>query len=263
MTSLTIVGVGNMGGAILDGLLARGWPAGDLRTVDQVSDRCREEQGVARGDLAEMVADVDALLVAVKPNGVAELLAQAAPHLRADTVVISIAAGISTTALEAALGTTNPVVRVMPNTPAQVGQGVSVLSAGTRATDEHLDLVTKICSAIGQVEVLPESLQDAATGVSGSGPAYVFAIIDAMIEAGVQQGLPRAAATRMVAQTFGGAATMVAEGGHPALLREQVSSPGGTTVQGLRALDQHGMRAAIADAVEASARRSAELGKSS
>lgn len=262
MTTLAIVGVGNMGGAILDGLLAQGWPAGDLRTVDQVSERCREERGVARGDLADTVTDVDALLVAVKPQGVAELLVQAAGHLRPDTVVISIAAGVSTAAIEAALGTTNPVVRVMPNTPAQVGQGVSVISAGTHATDAHLDLVSEICSAIGQVEVLPETLQDAATGVSGSGPAYVFAMIDAMIEAGVQQGLPRPAATRMVVQTFRGAATMLGEGTHPVVLREQVSSPGGTTVQGLRALDRHGMRAAIADAVEASARRSAELGKS-
>lgn len=262
MTTLAIVGVGNMGGAILDGLLAQGWPAGDLRTVDQVSERCREERGVARGDLADMVTDVDALLVAVKPQGVPELLTQAAGHLRPDTVVISIAAGVSTAALEAALGTTNPVVRVMPNTPAQVGQGVSVLSAGTHASDEHLELVTAICSAVGEVEVMPESLQDAATGVSGSGPAYVFAMIDAMIEAGVQQGLPRPAATRMVVQTVRGAATMVADGGHPAVLREQVSSPGGTTVQGLRALDRGGMRAAIADAVAASTRRSAELGKS-
>lgn len=259
MTRLTLIGVGNMGGAILDGLLAEGWPAGDLGTVSLTTERCRLDDGVGHGSIAEMVAGADIVLVAVKPHTVPEVLAQASAHLRPDAVVVSVAAGVPIATLEEALGTDNPVVRVMPNTPARVGLGVSVVSPGTHATDEHLELVRAVMGAVGIVEVVPESLQDAATGVSGSGPAYVFAMIDALVEAAVQQGLPRPTASRMVAQTFLGASTM-AQDAHPVELREQVTSPGGTTARGLRALDRLGLRNALAEAVAAATDRSRELG---
>lgn len=259
MTHVTFVGVGNMGGAILDGLLARGWSTGDLSTVGRRVEEARD--GVAYGTLAQMAPGADVVLVAVKPAGMAGVLADLGPHLSEGTVVVSVAAGLGLAALESALGTGHPVVRVMPNTPAKVGEGVSVLSAGSAATEDHLELVAEIFRAVGIVEVVPESLQDAVTGVSGSGPAYVFAMADALIEAGVQQGLPRPIARRMAVQTFLGASTMLAQGEHPVQLREAVSSPGGTTVLGLRELDRHGVRSAIFDAVEASRRRSEEMGR--
>lgn len=259
MTHVTFVGVGNMGGAILDGLLARGWSTDDLSTVGRRVEEARD--GVAYGTLAQMAPGADVVLVAVKPADMAGVLADLGPHLSEGAVVVSVAAGLGLAALESALGTEHPVVRVMPNTPAKVGEGVSVLSAGSAATEEHLELVAEIFRAVGIVEVVPESLQDAVTGVSGSGPAYVFALADALIEAGVQQGLPRPIARRMAVQTFVGASAMLAEGEHPVQLREAVSSPGGTTVLGLRELDRHGVRAAIFDAVEASRRRSEELGR--
>ena len=259
MTHVTFVGVGNMGGAILDGLLARGWSTDDLSTVGRRVEEARD--GVAYGTLAQMVPAAEVVLVAVKPAGMAGVLADLGPHLSEGTVVVSVAAGLGLAALESALGTGHPVVRMMPNTPAKVGEGVSVLSAGSAATEDHLELVAEIFRAVGIVEVVPESLQDAVTGVSGSGPAYVFAMADALIEAGVQQGLPRPIARRMAVQTFLGASAMLAQGEHPVQLREAVSSPGGTTVLGLRELDRHGVRSAIFDAVEASRRRSEELGR--
>lgn len=259
MSRVTVIGVGNMGGAILDGLMAKGWATSDLATVDPAVESARS--GIRHGTIEEMVPGADAVLVAVKPDAIAGLLGQVADHLDPDTVVISVAAGVSVATLEAALGTANPVARVMPNTPARVGRGVSIVSPGTHTGDDHLALVRSLLEAVGIVEVLPERLQDAATGVSGSGPAYVFAMVDAMIEAGVQQGLPRPVATRLTVQTFLGASTMLDAGTHPVELREQVSSPGGTTVQGLRALDRHGLRPAIADAVEAARQRSEELGR--
>lgn len=259
MTHVTFVGVGNMGGAILDGLLARGWSTDDLSTVGRRVEEARD--GVAYGTLAQMAPGADVVLVAVKPAGMAGVLGDLGPHLSEGAVVVSVAAGLGLAELERALGTGHPVVRVMPNTPAKVGEGVSVLSAGSAATEDHLELVAEIFRAVGIVEVVPESLQDAVTGVSGSGPAYVFAMADALIEAGVQQGLPRPIARRMAVQTFLGASTMLAQGEHPVQLREAVSSPGGTTVLGLRELDRHGVRSAIFDAVEASRRRSEELGR--
>lgn len=259
MTHVTFVGVGNMGGAILDGLLARGWSTDDLSTVGRRVEEARS--GVAYGTLAEMAPAADVVLVAVKPADMAGVLTDLGPHLSEGAVVVSVAAGLGLAALESALGTGHPVVRVMPNTPAKVGEGVSVLSAGSAATEEHLELVAEIFRAVGIVEVVPESLQDAVTGVSGSGPAYVFAMADALIEAGVQQGLPRPIARRMAVQTFLGASAMLAQGEHPVQLREAVSSPGGTTVLGLRELDRHGVRSAIFDAVEASCRRSEEMGR--
>ena len=173
---------------------------------------------------------------------------------------MSLAAGITTTYLESRLPAGRPVVRVMPNTPALVDQGMAAISAGAHCDREHLLEAEELLAATGKVLEVPEKLQDAVTAISGSGPAYIFYVVEAMIEAGVVLGMPRSTATELVVQTLYGAATMMKETGqHPTVLREQVTSPGGTTAAALRELDDHKVRAAFITAMEAAANRSREL----
>jgi pyrroline-5-carboxylate reductase len=173
---------------------------------------------------------------------------------------VSIAAGITAAHLEQRLPEGTPVVRVMPNTPALVGQGMTAVSPGRRADDRHVREAEELMRTCGTVIRMPESQLDAVTAVSGSGPAYIFYVVDAMIEAGVLLGLTRATATQLTVRTLYGAATMLTETGeHPVVLRERVSSPGGTTIAALRQLDEYKVRAAFVTAMEAAARRSAEL----
>ena len=173
---------------------------------------------------------------------------------------VSLAAGITTSYLESRLPQGRAVVRVMPNTPALVDQGMAAISGGAHCDPEHLAEAQALLAATGQVVEVPEKLQDAVTAISGSGPAYIFYVVEAMIEAGVVLGMPRATATQLVVQTLYGAATMIKETGqHPTVLREQVTSPGGTTAAALRELDDHKVRAAFITAMEAAANRSREL----
>jgi pyrroline-5-carboxylate reductase len=202
----------------------------------------------------------DTLLIVVKPQDVAGLLAEIGDGLEPDTLVISLAAGLTTAFLEKHLPAGIPVVRVMPNTPALVDQGMAAISPGAHCDDEHLGRARELLSATGRVVDVPEKDQDAVTAVSGSGPAYIFYVAEAMIEAGVLLGLPRATSTELVAQTLYGAATMLRETGtHPSILREQVTSPGGTTAAALRVLDDHRVRAAFVTAIEAARDRSLDL----
>jgi pyrroline-5-carboxylate reductase len=174
--------------------------------------------------------------------------------------VVSLAAGITTERLESLLPEGSSVVRVMPNTPARVDQGMSAIAPGRHCTEDHLDEAEQMLSSCGKVIRLEEKHLDAVTAISGSGPAYIFYVVEAMIEAGVVLGLPRATATELVVQTLYGAATMLREtGAHPTVLREEVSSPGGTTVAALRQLDDHKVRAAFITAMEAAAARSRQL----
>jgi pyrroline-5-carboxylate reductase len=197
----------------------------------------------------------------VKPQQVPDVLDQIAGRLATGATVISIAAGIGTAALADHLPRGTAVVRVMPNTPALVGQGMSALSAGPDCPPASVDLARRILAAVGEVVEVPESAQDAVTAVSGSGPAYVFHLAESMIEAGVLVGLPRPLAQRLTVQTLLGAATMLRETGDaPAVLRENVTSPGGTTAAALHVLDDAAVRAAIANAVMAARDRSLELG---
>lgn len=264
MARLALIGAGQMGETVLAGLLAAGWSATDIVIAEASPEREAEvvaRRGVTAAGPAEAAAQAPIVLVVVKPHHVAGLLADIAGHLTDDALIVSLAAGITTAALEAALPQGTPVVRVMPNTPAQVGQGMYALSAGSAATDDHLAQVEQILAATGRVVIVPESQQDAVTALSGSGPAYVFLIAEAMIEAGVAQGLTRATATELTVQTLFGSATLLREtGGHPALLRERVTSPGGTTAAGLRELERHGVRTALAEAIAAAHDRSVELG---
>ncbi len=263
MTKTVLVGAGAMGEAILAGLLKSGRPAESLVVVEKRAERAAElvaAHGVdVTGDLTA-VADADQVLLAVKPQDLFTVLDALAPSLSAGQTLISIAAGVTIASIEAKVPAGVAVVRVMPNTPALVAEGISALSGGSAATAEHIAAAEELMSACGAVVVVPEKQMDAVTAVSGSGPAYVFYVIEAMVEAGVHLGLPRTTAHQLAVQTVLGSAVMARDTGtHPTVLREQVTSPGGTTAAALRQLDERGVRAAFLAALEACADRSAEL----
>jgi pyrroline-5-carboxylate reductase len=265
MTALALLGGGRMGEALVGGLIDAGWDAGSIAVAEVDGDRRRALEERFPGIRAAptpgwVVADADVVVVAVKPPDVATALEQAAASLGAQTMVLSIAAGVTIATLEAA-APDRAVVRAMPNTPALVGRAATALSAGTHATETHLQLAEEILGAVGVVVRVPEPHLDAVTGLSGSGPAYVFLVAEALIEAGVLAGLPRDVADTLTRETLLGASTLLAEGANPEALRAAVTSPGGTTAAGLHALEEHGVRAAFLDAVRAAAARSRELGE--
>jgi pyrroline-5-carboxylate reductase len=258
MTTLVIVGGGKMGAALVGGLLEAG--RRDLAVVERLSERRAElsalfESVAVVGDLHELVP-VHEAVVAVKPGDVAATCAE----LRDATRVLSIAAGVTTARLAALLPTGCAVVRAMPNTPALVGLGVSAIAGHIAAPPDALDWAESILAAVGSVERVPESLLDAVTGLTGSGPAYLFLFAEALIDAGVLAGLPRPTAHRMVTQLLVGSAAMLADGSEPSARRAEVTSPGGTTAAGLLELERAAVRAAVAEAVGAATRRSQELG---
>jgi pyrroline-5-carboxylate reductase len=265
MTNLALIGAGRMGSALLGGLLDGGWDAETISVAEVDPERRRAlEQEFPKVRVvpspAWAVADADVVIVAVKPGDVAASLEAAESSLRPETLVLSIAAGVTIAALEA-LVPGRPVVRAMPNTPALVGMGASAIAPGRHAGENHLRLATQLLGAVGIVVTVAEPALDAVTGLSGSGPAYVFMVAEAMIEAGVLVGLPRDIAQTLVEQTLLGSATLLAQGDEgPEALRAAVTSPGGTTAAGLRELESAGLRAAILDAVSAATRRSRELG---
>lgn len=210
---------------------------------------------------AAAAADADVLLVAVKPQDIHPLVDEIAPALAPDTLVVSVAGGIPTSFYESRLPEGQPVIRVMPNTPIVVREAVSAISAGSHATAEHMQFVEELFSSVGKVVRIPESQQDAVTALSGSGPAYFFYLVEAMIDAGILLGLPRSVATNLIIQSAVGSATMLRDTGeHPVILREAVTSPGGTTIAAIRELENHAVRAALLAAIEAAAKRSTELG---
>ena len=251
--------------------LARGWlkaglvGPGDLSASDPVSAataKFKAETGAfSTGDNREVVRRSNILLLAVKPQMMPTLLQEIGPYLGHDPLIISIAAGISTAKIAQGLGGNRRIVRVMPNTPCLVGASASAYALGESATAEDGRIVDRLFNSVGRATAVPERLLDAVTGLSGSGPAYVFLMIEAMSDGGVRMGLPRDIATALAAQTVFGAAKMLLETGlHPGVLKDQVTSPGGTTIAGLHALEQGGMRAAVIDAVRAATLRSQELG---
>ena len=257
-TRVAIIGGGAMGGALACGLAGNGWTG--VRVVEALPGRRAElaEMGgfAVTGELAEAVDGAEVVCLLVKPKDVGTALAQLSRLLAEGTLVSSMCAGVSLATLAAGLPTGTPIVRVMPNTPAQVGKGMSVLSPGETVSTDQLELAVSVLGAVGRTMVLPESLQDAATAVSGSGPAYVCYLAEAMIEAGVQLGLTRGQATELVVGTIEGSGALLAGGQHPTLLRESVTSPGGTTAAAIRQLDAHGVRGAVSDALWAAHDRS-------
>ncbi len=264
---LTVVGLGNMGEALVRGLLDRKLVApAELHGVERLPGRATamaERYGIAvHGDPAEACAGAGAIVLAVKPQDVDPTLAAIAPVV-AGRLVVSVCAGITLGRLGRGLPPGTPVVRVMPNTPALVGCGASVYCTNEWADAAARDTVETLLGAVGEVHrVESEALLDAVTGLSGSGPAYAFAFLEALADGGVLMGLPRALARALAAQTLRGAAQLAqATGEHPAELKDRVASPGGTTIAGLRQLERHGFRAAVIEAVRAATRRSTELGE--
>lgn len=252
-----------MGSTLLSAFLRAGKDPGDIVISDKVPQRTREvaqQHQVRAATPAEAVVDAEIVLLAVKPQDMVSLVAQFRDHVQEHALVISVAAGISTHFLEVHLPEGISVVRAMPNTPALVDEAMSVLARGRHCTEEQMAQAEGLLATVGKVVTLEEHHMDAVTAISGSGPAYVYYVVEAMIEAGVLLGLPRAIATELTVQTLYGAATMIRETGqHPTVLREQVSSPGGTSVAALRALEDHKVRAAFLTAIEAAAQRSAQL----
>ncbi|PRX99869.1 pyrroline-5-carboxylate reductase [Allonocardiopsis opalescens] len=259
---IAILGAGKMGEALLSGLLRSGHDPADVVVSDARPERCAElleSYGVKALANTEAAAAAETLLLAVKPQDMPALLAEIAPHAGAVRLAISIAAGVRTATIEEWLPAT-PVVRVMPNTPMLVGQGASVISAGSHATEEHLVQTEELLRAVSTVTRVPERHQDAATALSGSGPAYVYYLAESMIDAGVTMGLPRATARELTLQTLTGAATLMRDSGeHPAVLREAVTSPGGTTAAAVAELERRGVRSAVLDAIVKARDRGAEL----
>lgn len=265
MTRVALIGGGKMGSALVGGLLEGGWDPDELAVAEVDAERRRElEREFPKVRIvpspAWAVADADVVIVAVKPADIDASLRAAESSLNPATLVVSIAAGVTLRTLEA-LVPGRPVIRAMPNTPALVGLGASAIAAGRHADQHHLDLASRLLGAVGIVVIVGEGALDAVTGLSGSGPAYIFLVAEAMIEAGVLVGLARDVSEQLVVQTLLGSATLLAQSDDgPESLRAAVTSPGGTTAAGLRELESARLRAAILDAVSAATRRSRELG---
>lgn len=266
MTKLLVVGGGKMGEALLGGLISAGWATPDQVVVAE-PDPARAE--VVRAGHGVVVAGTlaaafegherfDGALLAVKPQMVAAVCTELAGRVGR---VLSIAAGVTIATIEAALADGTPVIRSMPNTPALVGLGASAIAGGAWSTAADLDWASEILGAVGVVERVGEALLDAVTGLSGSGPAYVFLMAEALVDGAVAQGIPRAVAVTLAHQTIAGAGQMLVQSGdQAAALRANVTSPGGTTAAGLRSLEDRGVRSAFMEAVAAATQRAHELG---
>ncbi|GEP39023.1 pyrroline-5-carboxylate reductase [Nocardioides psychrotolerans] len=263
MSQTAILGAGVMGETLLSGLVRAGRRVDHLLVGEKRAERARELEeryGVAVVSNVEAATLADTLALVVKPQDMGDLLAEIAGVLRPGQLVVSLAAGITTAFIESRVPDDIAVVRVMPNTPALVDEGMSAISPGSHCSDAQLAEVEALMASVGKVLRIPERQQDAVTAISGSGPAYIFFVVESMIEAGVHLGLPRTTASELVIQTLVGSAKMLRETGtHPVVLREQVTSPGGTTASALRELEIHKVRAAFLAAMEAARNRSREL----
>lgn len=262
--SLAVIGGGKMGEAIVTGLISAGVMAPERITVAEPDEPRRQTLAAAHGvrcvTSGAEALPADIVLLAVKPQVLDSVVQPFAEQLSA-SLVISIAAGITTARLESMLAEGTAVVRVMPNTPAMVGEGMAVVSGGTEASAEEVDLVRALFDSFGRALVIDEGYQDAASAISGSGPAYFALVVDALARAGVRQGLPRDVAQALAVQTMLGTAVMIdSTGQHPEALIDAVTSPGGTTIAALDELERAGLRAGFSAAVAAAVRRSKELG---
>jgi pyrroline-5-carboxylate reductase len=262
---IAILGAGKMGEALASGLLRAGVVSPDeivaaARRTDR-AEQLRDAYGIDVLSASQAAAKAQTLVIAVKPQDMDALLAEISPVVTPDQLVISVAAGITTAFIGRRLSGDIPVVRVMSNTPVLVDEAMSVISPGPHASEQHLRRAEELLRPVGKVLRIPESQQDAATALSGSGPAYVYFLVEAMVDAGILLGMPRQTALEMVKQAVYGAATMLRDSGeHPVLLREAVTSPGGTTINAIRELERHGVRAAVLAAIEAARDRGRELG---
>ena len=265
--TVAILGAGVMGETLLSGLLRAGRPVSDLVVGEKRAERAAElveRYGVTVLSNTEATDKADTIALVVKPQDMADVLAEIGPHVRQGQLVVSLAAGITTSYIESRVPTGVAVVRVMPNTPALVDEGMAAISRGSHCDEAHLVEAESLMASTGRVVRVPEKQQDAVTAISGSGPAYLFFVVEAMIEAGVHLGLPRATSAELVVQTVVGSAKLLRETGeHPTVLRERVTSPGGTTAAAIRELEDHKVRAAFLTAMEAARNRSRQLAEES
>lgn len=261
--SIAIIGAGNIGRALIGGLL-RGHDVDParIRATRRNVEPLREQfpEITIGSDNATAVSDAGIVVLAVKPQNAGTVLSEIRGHVPVDAMVVSVLAGVTTEFLHRALGQDLAIIRAMPNTPMIVDQGASAIAGGRFATPEHVALARRIFEAVGEVEEVPEALMDAVTGLSGSGPAYVYMFVEALTDAGVKQGIPRPVAFRLAAQTIYGAAKLVLESGkHPAILRDEVTTPGGTAIAAVAELESHGLRTMLINAVATATARSKEL----
>ena len=267
MSQVAIIGAGVMGETLLSGLVRAGRRVDQLMVGEKRAERARELEeryGVAVVSNREAAATADTVALVVKPQDMGEVLEEIAPDLRAGQLLVSLAAGITTSFIESHVPEGVAVVRVMPNTPALVDEGMAAISPGSHCDESHLLEAESLLASVGRVLRVPERQLDAVTAVSGSGPAYIFFVVESMIEAGVHLGLPRGTAAELVVQTVVGSAKLLRETGeHPTVLREQVTSPGGTTAAAVRELEDHKVRAAFLAALEAARDRSRALAEGS
>jgi pyrroline-5-carboxylate reductase len=265
MHKLAIIGGGKMGEALIGGLTHSGWAEPHEIIVCEIHEERRAALAKtyevdATGDPVEAVREATTVLLAVKPQDMENVLDEIAGFITADHLLMSIAAGIPISFFENRLSAKVPVVRAMPNTPALLREGAAAIAGGTHTTPEHMAHADEILSTVCKIVHLPEKHLDAVTGVSGTGPAYVFFLAESLVEAAVGVGLPRDVATELCVQTLLGSARMLAETGrHPVELREDVTSPAGTTVAAMRILESRGVKSAFLDAVRAATDRSREL----
>ncbi|MCU1388008.1 MAG: proC [Ilumatobacteraceae bacterium] len=259
--TFAVIGGGNMGAALAGGLISSNWIApGDLAIVEVIEPlRARLVEQFPGVTVTDVVPPCTAAVIAVKPPDAPA--ATAAAVAAGATRIVSVAAGVSIATLEAAAGPGVVVIRTIPNTPALVGLGAAGMSAGSEATAADVAWASGVLAAVGTVEIVPEYQLDAVTGLTGSGPAYLFMVAEALMDAGVLAGLARSTAEALVTQLFLGSAEMLSQRGNPAMLRTQVTSPGGTTAAGLKVLEDHALRAAFQSAVMAATERSRELGR--
>jgi pyrroline-5-carboxylate reductase len=264
--TLGFLGAGNMAGALIRGLLqAKATDAARIVASDLKPERLKQLAGLhgirTTTDNHALVRDVDVLVLAVKPQVVDKVLGAIGKEVNAGTIVVSVAAGVPIAAIEARLPAGARVVRTMPNTPAIVLAGATAVAAGTHATEEDMEIARALFEPVGRVVTLDESQLDAVTGLSGSGPAYVMLMIEALADGGVKVGLHRDTALLLAAQTVYGSAKLLLETGeHPGRLKDMVTSPGGTAIAGLHTLESGGLRRTLIDAVECATHRSEELG---
>lgn len=265
--TIAVLGAGHMGGALLRGMLKAHWsdPARLVATGPR-KDRLEaftSELGIrTTTDNREAAEQADVVVLGVKPQILRRVLDEIQPVVTRRKLVVSIAAGVATETIESSLQAGVPVIRTMPNVPVTVEAGATAMCRGVHATEEHARVVRAIFESVGTVVEVEEYLMDAVTGLSGTGPMYVFQILEGLCDAGVKVGLSRHVATELAVQTMLGAAKMAKESGkHPGVLKDMVTSPGGTAITALHTMERNGLRALLIDAVEAATRRSAELGE--
>ncbi len=264
--TLAVIGAGNIGRALIGGLLSGGdMQAGQIhatrRSEASLDEIAQQFPGVVTTpDNRAAVRGASIVVLAIKPQGAPAVIDEIKTAVRSNTMIVSVLAGVTSAALRDSLEQDLPIIRTMPNTPMLVDEGATAIAGGAFAGEEHLRLAQQMFEAVGKVEVVPEYLMDAVTGLSGSGPAYVYMFIEALTDAGVKQGIPRATSARLAAQTVFGAAKLVQQTGkHPAILRDEVTTPGGTAIAAVAELESHGLRTMLINAVATATARSREL----